>query len=65
MAEDQQTGGEPCEDCARISGWGVIAAVAFAAFAAYVAADFATGGRMTALILALLPGHGTEATGER
>lgn len=32
----------------RITGRGVILAVAFAAFAAYVAADFATGGKLTA-----------------
>lgn len=39
---------EPCEDCAPATGRAVLIAFAFAAFAAWVAADFATGGRLTA-----------------
>ncbi len=46
---------EGAEDCAAcITARGVLLAVAFAAFAAYVAADFATGGRLTAVALGAL-----------
>lgn len=41
-----------CENCLR--GRTVVAALAFAAFAAYVAADFATGGKLSAAVLGAL-----------
>jgi hypothetical protein len=54
----------PAEDCAAcIGARGVLLALAFAAFAAYVAADFATGGRVTAAVIgtaAALRGRGSE-----
>lgn len=46
----------PCEDCAPATGRAILFAVAFAAFAAFVAADFATGGKLTAWTAALLAG---------
>jgi hypothetical protein len=43
------------EDCATcITARGVLIALGFAAFAAFVAADFATGGRLTALAVGAL-----------
>ena len=39
---------QPCEDCSPATGRAVLFAFAFAVFAAWVAADFATGGRLTA-----------------
>lgn len=39
---------QPCEDCSPATGRAVLFAFAFAAFAAWVAADFATGGKLTA-----------------
>lgn len=45
-------GAGECAAC--ITARGVLVAVAFAAFAAYVAADFATGGRVTAVALGTL-----------
>lgn len=45
-------GAEECAAC--ITARGILLAVAFAAFAAYVAADFATGGRVTAVALGTL-----------
>ena len=47
---------EPCEDCASGTGRAVLLAFAFAAFAAWVAADFATGGKLTAWAAATLAG---------
>jgi hypothetical protein len=41
---------EPCADC--LSARGILFAAAFAAFAAYVAADFALGGKLTAWVAA-------------
>lgn len=43
---------EECESC--IGARGVLLALGFAAFAAYVAADFATGGKLTAAVLGAL-----------
>ena len=45
---------EPCEDCSPVTGRAVFLAVAFAAFAAWVAADFATGGKLTGWAVATL-----------
>ncbi len=45
-------GAEDCATC--ISARGILFALGFAAFAAYVAADFATGGRLTAVALGAL-----------
>lgn len=43
------------DDCANCLGpRSILLALAFAAFAAYVAADFATGGRVTAAALGLV-----------
>lgn len=48
-------GASEADDCATcITARGVLIALGFAAFAAYVAADFATGGRLTALALGAL-----------
>ena len=47
---------EPCEDCAPGTGRAILLAFAFAAFAAWVAADFATGGKLTAWAAATLAG---------
>ena len=47
---------EPCEDCSSVTGRAVLFAFAFAAFAAWVAADFATGGKLTAWAAATLAG---------
>ena len=47
---------EPCEECAPNTGRAVLLAFAFAAFAAWVAADFATGGKLTAWAAATLAG---------
>jgi hypothetical protein len=48
-AEDQAP--EAADDCATcITGRGILLALGFAAFAAFVAADFATGGRLTAAV---------------
>ena len=61
---DPAAAAEPCEDCASVTGRGVLLAVAFAAFAAWVAADFATGGKLTGwavATLAALRGRGEEA----
>jgi hypothetical protein len=47
--------GGAAEDCAScLTARGVLIAAGFAAFAAFVAADFATGGRLTAAMLGLL-----------
>jgi hypothetical protein len=43
---------DDCPTC--ITARGVLFALGFAAFAAYVAADFATGGRLTAVALGLV-----------
>jgi disulfide bond formation protein DsbB len=45
-------GAEECATC--ITARGIMIALGFAAFAAYVAADFATGGRLTAVALGLV-----------
>ena len=45
-------GPAPCADC--LSGRSLMVAAMFAAFAAYVTADFFTGGRLTAALLGLL-----------
>jgi len=48
---------------AGITGRGILLALGFAAFAAYVAADFATGGRLTTWALAALAAlRGREST---
>lgn len=51
-AAGPEGGAEECATC--ITARGVLFAVAFAAFAAYVAADFATGGWITAAGLSAL-----------
>jgi hypothetical protein len=50
---DTEPAAEPerCAEC--MSGRAIILAAAFAAFAAYVAADFMSGGRLTAYLLGL------------
>jgi hypothetical protein len=54
-AEGQAPAAEGDGDCATcITARGILFALAFAAFAAYVAADFATGGRVTAVALGAL-----------
>ena len=45
---------EPCEDCVSHPGRAFLLAFAFAAFAAWVAADFATGGKLTAWAMGTL-----------
>jgi hypothetical protein len=51
-AEGQAPAAEGAEDCAAcITARGILLALAFAGFAAYVAADFATGGRLTAAVV--------------
>lgn len=46
---------EAAEDCATcITARGILFALAFAAFAAYVAADFATAGRVSAAVVGTL-----------
>ena len=57
-------GAEPCEDCAPGRGRAILLAFAFAAFAAYVAADFVTGGKLTAWTVATLAGLRGKAGGE-
>jgi hypothetical protein len=50
----------PCPDCLSARAW--FFAALFAAFAAYVAADFMTGGRLTGAVVGLLgAGKGTAA----
>ena len=57
---------EPCEDCSPVTGRAVFLAVAFAAFAAWVAADFATGGKLTGWAVATLAAlRGRGGDGER
>jgi hypothetical protein len=48
--------GAPCADC--LSGRSIMLIAAFAAFAAYVAADFMSGGRLTAAVAGLLGAAG-------
>lgn len=52
---------EPCEDCTSHTGRAFLLAFAFAAFAAYVAADFALGGKLTAWTAGLLAGLRRQA----
>jgi hypothetical protein len=47
-----EDGAEDCATC--ITARGFLVALGFAAFAAFVAADFATGGRLTAVALGAL-----------
>jgi hypothetical protein len=61
-AEGTAAAEEECTTC--LGPRAVLLALAFAAFAAYVAADFATGGRVTAAALGLVAavrGRGSEA----
>lgn len=46
------TSADECDNC--LSAKGIMLAVGFAAFAAYVAADFATGGKLTGWIMLLV-----------
>jgi hypothetical protein len=46
---------QAAEDCVScLTARGIVIAAAFAAFAAFVAADFATGGRLTTAALGML-----------
>lgn len=61
-AEDPGAAGD-CATC--ITARGILIALGFAAFAAYVAADFATGGRLTGIVVGALAGlRGREAGSE-
>lgn len=57
-----EAGAEPCEDCAPATGRAILIAFAFAAFAAFIAADFATGGKLTAWTAGLLAGLRRQAS---
>ena len=54
------------DECANCLGArAIVFALAFAAFAAYVAADFATGGRVTAAALGMVAAVRGRAGGDR
>jgi hypothetical protein len=62
-AEDQAPAADECATC--ISARGILLALAFAGFAAFVAADFATGGRLTAAVAGTVAALRGRAEGGR